>query len=94
MVDCHKPILNPTAVFQRGFDGWAVVVNMDTGACVSLNPSGIRVWELINGRRSIGQIARALASQFQEVPEAVDKDVESLLATLKEEGLVGYEVNE
>jgi len=92
-LDTERPIANPSAVFQKGFDDWAVVVNMDTGASVSLNPTGIAVWQLINGRRTVDQIVRAFTSQFREVPDSVDEDVGSLLTTLKEEGLVGYEVN-
>ncbi|NQU11609.1 PqqD family peptide modification chaperone [bacterium] len=92
-MDTERPIANPSVVFQKGFDGWAVVVNMGTGASVSLNPTGIAVWQLINGRRTVDQIVRAFTSQFQGVPDTVDEDIGSLLATLKEEGLVGYEIN-
>ena len=92
MVSTETPISNPTAVLREGDDGWAVLVNMDTGAAVSLNQTGIAVWGLINGRDTIEQIIQLFAAKFLEVPESVQDDIRKLLTALKEDGFIGYEV--
>ena len=96
-VDIAKPVANPTAVLREEFDGWAVLVNMDTGASVALNPTGIVVWKLIDGKSTVAEIVQAFKAQFRfdsntdPAPEAVNEDVQTLLAMLAEEGFVGYE---
>ena len=95
MVDTEKPVANPTAVLREQVDGWAVLINMDTGASVALNPTGITVWRLIDGKRTINEIVQAFKAQLpsgpaRSVPDTVKDDVENLVATLTEEGLVGY----
>ncbi len=87
-----KPIPNPTAVLQENSDGWGVLVNMDTAGSVALNPTGIIVWKLIDGKRGVAEIIAKVTSQFNHVPDTVASDIETLINTLVEEGLIGYEV--
>jgi hypothetical protein len=89
-------VANPTAVLREEFDGWAVLVNMDTGASVALNPTGIMVWRLIDGKRAVRDIVRIFKARFgfdsrTAGPDTVGDDVRNLLTILTEEGLVGYE---
>jgi hypothetical protein len=86
------PIPNPGAVCRREADGWAVLFNPDTAGAVALNPTGIAIWQLIDGRRDAVAIAAALRRQFSEVPPEVDADVAALIQTLADEGLVGYQI--
>ena len=86
------PIANPGAVCRREPDGWAVLFNPDTAGALALNPTGLAIWDLIDGRRDPPAIAAALRSQFCDVPESVGDDVETLITTLVEEGLVGYQI--
>ena len=86
------PIRNPAAVCRVQPDGWAVLFNPDTAGALALNPSGLVIWELIDGRRDVGAIAAALHAHFRDVPPAVEDDVAALLETLAEEGLVGYQI--
>jgi len=94
-VHTDKPIANPTAVLREELDGWAVLVNMDTGASVALNPTGIKVWKLIDGKRAVIDIVQAFKAHFHfdsppSLPGTVNDDVQNLLTMLAEEGLVGY----
>jgi hypothetical protein len=86
-----KPITNPTAVLQENSDGWGVLVNMDTAASVALNPTGVVVWKLIDGKRGVAEIIAKVTRQFKHVPDTAAADIEALLSTLAEEGLIGYE---
>ena len=82
---------NPVVVAQEGADDWGVLVNMDTADTLALNPTAMLVWSLIDGQRSVDEIAREVMEQFEDAPESVVQDVEDLLGTLSEDGFVGYE---
>ena len=86
------PIPNPSAVFKEDGDGWGMLVNLDTAAAMALNPTGLDVWKLIDGRHEARDIVAALRDQFKNIPSNVDDDVTDLLSVLAEEGMIGYEV--
>ncbi len=85
------PIANPATVFQEGEDGWAVLVNLDVVSSLALNPTGIVVWKLVNGRRTIADIVDKVEKQFDEVPNSVTEDVVKLVKDLADDGFIGYE---
>jgi hypothetical protein len=53
----------------RVIEGEAVILSLDTKAFRGLNPVGSRVWELIDGRRSVDEIVEAIAREFDVAPE-------------------------
>ena len=85
------PIPNPAVVFQTGRDRWAALVNLDTAASLALNPTGVVVWKLVDGKRDAAAIIAAVRNRFQGVPDSVADDVLALLETLAKDGFVGYE---
>jgi hypothetical protein len=87
----ERPFANPSAIFQKTGDGWGVLVNLDTARSVALNPTGILVWQLVDGQRSIHEIVIGVERQFCNTPPTVTDDVTALLDILVEEGLVGLE---
>lgn len=89
---CAAPIRNPVAVCRVQPDGWAVLFNPDTAGALALNPTGLVIWELIDGRRDVAAIAAVLRERFRDVPPTVQADVAALIETLAEEGLVGYTI--
>ncbi|MDQ1262706.1 MAG: hypothetical protein QG575_1887 [Euryarchaeota archaeon] len=86
------PIPNPASFFKEDHAGWGVLVNMDTAASVALNPTGIMIWKLIDGKRSSKDIALAFIKGLEDAPHCVYEDVMALLDSLAEDGLIGYEV--
>jgi hypothetical protein len=42
----------------------AVLLDIDQGICFSLNPVGLKIWELLKKRCSVEQIADTLATEF------------------------------
>ena len=86
-----RPVPNPAAVCRQGQDGWAVLVNLDTAGSLALNAAGIVVWQLVDGRRSVGEIVAAVRSHYCNAPATVTDDVTSLLDELAEEGFLGHE---
>jgi pyrroloquinoline quinone biosynthesis protein D len=53
-----------------------------------LNATGARVWELVDGRRSVQEIAQALASAWSLPAEQALADVRAFLAALAAKGLI------
>ena len=91
METSDKPVANPSAIFQETGDGWAVLVNLDTARSLALNPSGILVWQLIDGQRSVHEIVADVKRHFRDAPPTVTDDVTTLLNILIEEGMAGFE---
>ena len=87
----ERPFANPSAIFQETGDGWGVLVNLDTARSVALNPTGILVWQLVDGQRSIHEIVTSVERHFCDSPPTVSDDVTALLDILAEEGMVGFE---
>jgi hypothetical protein len=86
-----QPLVNPAVVWRQVLPGEAVLVNLDTAASLALNPTGLVVWQLVDGERSVAQIVAAVRDHFKEVPDSVAADVGELLDTLAEEGFIGLE---
>lgn len=50
----------------------------------TLNKAGSEVWNLIDGRRTLGAIKKQLLEKFDVTAEEVDKEINSYLKDLKE----------
>jgi SynChlorMet cassette protein ScmD len=92
MVAGQNPIANPVAVLREEFDDWAVLFNPDTAEAVGVNPVGVSIWKLMDGRRSVEEIAASLREGYDQVPDGVAEEVDRFVADLAERGFVGYEV--
>ena len=57
------------SVRETASEDGAVLLDVEQGICFSLNPIGLRIWELIKKRCSVDQIADSLAQDFS-VPRA------------------------
>lgn len=47
----------------------------DTPLLRGVNETAARVWELIDGRRTIGSICEAISNEFDAPREQIDRDV-------------------
>jgi hypothetical protein len=88
------PIPNPAVAARPADDGWLVLVNLDTGRSLALNPTAAAIWRLVDGRRAPADIAKELGRQFADVPAHLLDDVAQVLLSFSEGGLVGYGVAE
>jgi len=50
----------------------------------TLNKPASRVWELINGKRTLAQIKKEVLNEFDATEAEVDKEMEGLFKDLKE----------
>jgi SynChlorMet cassette protein ScmD len=85
------PYANPVAVLREEFDDWAVLFNPDTAEAVGINPVGVAVWKLINGRRAVDEIVSQIKEEFAEVPGSAADEIGSFIHGLRERGFVGLE---
>ena len=53
-----------------------------------LNPTGARVWELIDGQRSVAEIASCVADEFKVMPELALRDVVPFVTQLAQRRLL------
>jgi SynChlorMet cassette protein ScmD len=91
MNSVDKPQVNPIAVLREEFDDWAVLFNPDTAEAVGLNPVAVAIWKLMDGRRSIEQIASSIAEQFDQTPPTVMNEVRRHVEELASHGFLGNE---
>ena len=50
----------------------------------TLNKVASRIWELIDGKRTLGKIKNKVLKEFDTTPQEVDKEMRKLLKDLKE----------
>ncbi len=77
------PVAHPQ-VAARIVDGSAVIVLADSGTVTVLNEVGTRMWELIDGTRSVRDIVKAIESEYDVSLEQAARDVDDLIQQLLE----------
>lgn len=50
----------------------------------TLNKVASRVWEIIDGKKSLGKIKKNILEEFETTPKELDKELNKLLKDLKE----------
>ena len=80
---------SPSATHQA-VAGEAIVIDLNTGSYYSLNETGTWLWENLDGRRNVRQLAQELATTcgIPEQNETVQADLIELLGNLAREALV------
>ena len=76
------------SVAWRVIQGEAVMVLPATGKVHTLNAVGTRFWELIDGQRSVAEIARQLEDEFDAPAEAIAADCRRFADELAERRLL------
>jgi hypothetical protein len=56
----------------------------DLESIYTLNETAASVWELLDGRRSVGDVCEAIVVEFEVEASEAERDVEELLAQLEE----------
>lgn len=77
----------PTTAW-RIIEGEAVILSMETKVLRGLNPLGSRVWELIDGKRSMDEIVGQIVREFDVETRQADEDVGRFVQELLDKGLV------
>ena len=76
------------SVRETASEDRAVLLDIEQGICFSLNPVGLRIWELLKKRHSVDQIADALAQDFPISRSQLLADVVEFLQALEAKRLI------
>jgi len=82
-----RPLRAPSVAW-RVIQGEAVMVLPATGRVHTLNPVGTRFWELVDGQRTLGEIARQLHEEFDAPLGRIELDCQHFAAELGERRLL------
>jgi len=91
MTDARTVFANPAVVLREEFDDWAVLYNPDTAAASGINPVGVAIFKLLDGKHTLEQIAEAVRGEFEGAPEGVEAEVRAFVEGLVAKGYAGYE---
>ena len=69
-----KPIAGPDVVLREEFCDWAVLFQPLTGQAVGTGPVGVAIWKMLDGRRTLTEIAAEIEIQCEVPPETVLED--------------------
>lgn len=75
-------------VLARELDGEAVLLDLATGRYFGLNETGRRIFELLDGERTVAEVEAALLAEFDAPPAELGRDLRELLDALERAGLV------
>jgi hypothetical protein len=73
---------------EADIDEEIVVMMLDTGQFFSLSGTSAAIWRLIDGQRDRAAVLASLTGAFHGEEQAVTKDLDEFLATLREMGLL------
>jgi len=85
-----KPCRNPVAA-SRTYDDEGVVIHAGSMELSVLNPIGTRIWELVDGDRSVEAIVTVVTEEFEVDRSTAESDVQEFLQELRSRDLVHLE---
>jgi hypothetical protein len=72
----------------RSLDGRAVIVQPQAGEVHELNPVGAFLWGEADGRRTVAELAQAVAGEFEVEPAVALADAREFFGALTERGMI------
>jgi coenzyme PQQ synthesis protein D (PqqD) len=75
-------------VRETASEDGAVLLDIEQGICFSLNPVGLRIWELLKKRCSLDQIADALGQEFSVPRTQILSDASEFIEALEAKRLI------
>lgn len=83
------PTLSSELIWRAMEDG-LVIVSPEEGKVRVLNESASFIWTLIDGQRSVHEIAKQLSQEYEVTTEQALQDVGAFLNTMAKSGLVSW----
>ncbi len=89
MHDLRESLVKDPNIVSRKIAGEVILVPIrknvgDLESIYTLNEVAARIWELIDGKRKIGEIKKVIVEEYQIEEEEAEKDLLELLSQLKE----------
>jgi hypothetical protein len=71
-------------------DSWALLYNSKINETLAMNETGILIYQLIDGKRTIQEIIDFMSSVFETPPKIIGTDVRSFINSLIDEKIVSW----
>jgi hypothetical protein len=78
----------PDHVVERSFGSESVALNLQSAQYHGLNGVAARMFESLRDARAVRDVVEPLASEFEQPPEVIERDLLELVRNLSERGLV------
>jgi coenzyme PQQ biosynthesis protein PqqD len=88
MIEDGRVFNTSRRIAYRRIGDQMVLVSPEENVMLTLNPTGTAVWEGLDGRQSVAEIAAALEQKFEVTAEQAFGDVVTFLELLLERGLI------
>jgi Coenzyme PQQ synthesis protein D (PqqD) len=75
-------VQNHLIVLRKESDDWAVLYNPGDGKALGINPTGIDIWEKINGSNSIKDIIKEIKQEYEGPPPDIVNEIKSFMDKL------------
>lgn len=75
-------------VVWKVLDGKGILLNLEDGAYFEVNPVGLTIWEGLDGRSTLGQLARRIEAGFKAPAARVDRELLEFVRELKRRKIV------
>jgi len=85
---------HPDAVFTLLDEGSATILHLGTKRYFTLNETGLRIWQLLEQRSSVSEVARQLSREFEVDMATAQERTTSFVQELREHGLVEFQSSE
>lgn len=87
-----KSVVERSGVLVTGeVKGEVVALNLQDGCCYGMNRTASRIWQMLDGPKTVKSICTALVADFEVDFETCERAVISLLEELRAEGLVSVQ---
>jgi len=78
----------PESIAVHDLQGELLLLNTTTGVCVSLDPMGSRMWQLIQEQHALHKVLDALVHEYEVTEAQCEQDLLSYVAQMLEDGFV------
>jgi pyrroloquinoline quinone biosynthesis protein D len=78
---------NPQVVYRALADEGGVLLRLDSAQYHGVNSTGLAIWELLDGERTVAEVVAELRARLDEPPDVLDEEVVEFLAGLSARGL-------
>ncbi len=82
-------VAKPSVVLREEDDDYALLYDPDSGSVRILNSTAAATWNLIDGRRTLGEVLALLREQYQELDPNAEDQILKLIQGLCQVGALG-----
>jgi len=84
----HLPRRHPDCAYKAIGDDGGLVVLSGRGEVKVLNPVGVKIYSLLDGKRTIDEIVAAVTDEFEVSESSARRDVDAFLGELAVHGML------